>query len=384
MLIGFDAKRFFKNYTGLGNYSRFIINALCDFYPDNQYFLFTPTVRSHPEVNPILQKKNIEVITPHPLFSKFGGGSIWRTWGISKEKVTKQLEIFHGLSQELPVGLPKGVKRVVTVHDLIYLRYPQFYNPIDVKIYTAKVRFACKHSDKIIAISEQTAHDIETFLGIDKSKIIVIYQGCHPGFKRKVLPDEKEKIKAKYGLPEKYLLNVGTIEERKNALLLVKSLLHIPEKLRFPVVIAGKATKYSELIKDFVVENKLGPWVKFLHNASFADFPGLYQNAEAFIYPSLFEGFGIPLVEAIESGVPVITSAGTSFREAAGPHSMYIDSRNSEELAKAILDVTQDKNIREKMIAGSSQYIQRFQPGVIASELDALYHAMLSHEPVIL
>ena len=377
MLIGFDAKRFFKNYTGLGNYSRFIINALSDFYPENRYFLYTPTHKSHREVDSVLAKKNVEVICPPGYYPKFAG-SIWRTWGISKEISTKRLQIFHGLSQELPVGLPTHIKKVVTVHDLIYLRYPQFYNPIDVKIYSTKVNFACKHADRVIAISNQTANDIVDFLNVDRSKIDVIYQGCHPSFKRSISWQEIGEIRVKYNIPEKYLLNVGTIEERKNALLIVKALELIPEHLRIPLVIAGKATKYAELIKDYVMRRKLEHWVRFLHNASFSDFPGLYQGAEVFIYPSLFEGFGIPLVEAIESRVPVITSQGSSFIEAAGPHAIFIKSDDQSALADAIMQLTQDNHFRENMIRESSKYIERFQPQVIAADLTALYQTMVS------
>jgi glycosyltransferase involved in cell wall biosynthesis len=379
MLIGFEAKRFFKNYTGLGNYSRFIINALSDYFPDNQYYLFTPTHKSHPEVDQVLKKKSIQVIYPPKGYPKFAG-SIWRTWGISREKSARQLQIFHGLSQELPLGLSKSVKKIVTVHDLIFLRYPQFYNAIDVRIYTAKVKFACKHADRIIAISQQTADDIVQFLSIDRSKIDIVYQGTHPIFKKVVQPAEINEIKNKYGLPDKYLLNIGTIEERKNALLIVKALSLIPEKLRIPLVIAGKATAYTDVIKAFVAKNNLGHWVKFIHNASFVDFPGLYQGSEVFIYPSLFEGFGIPIIEAIESGVPVITSKGSPFTDAAGKHGIFIDPDDADALATEILRVTQDVNLRKTILNESSRHIQRFQPGVIAAEVNALYQSMLMHE----
>src|SRR5690606_12260604 len=154
---------------------------------------------------------------------------------------------------------------------------------IDVKIYTAKVRYACKEADRIIAISKQTADDIVDFLDVDRAKIHIIYQGCHASFKRKHSEAEIGKLKLKYGLPDRYLLNVGTIEERKNALLIVKALLHIPEKERLPLVIVGRETEYSRFIKRFIAENRLEKWVMFLHDASFSDFPGLYQGAEIFI-----------------------------------------------------------------------------------------------------
>jgi glycosyltransferase involved in cell wall biosynthesis len=379
MLIGFEAKRFFKNYTGLGNYSRFIINALSDYFPDNQYYLFTPTHKSHPEVDQVLKKKSIQVVYPPKSYPKFAG-SIWRTWGISREKSAKQLQIFHGLSQELPMGLSGSIKKVVTVHDLIFLRYPQFYSAIDVRIYTAKVKFACKHADRIIAISQQTADDIVEFLNIDRSKIDIVYQGTHPIFKKNIQQEEVKEIKRKYGLPDKYLLNIGTIEERKNALIIVRALLFIPEKLRIPLVIVGKATPYADLIKAFVARNNLQYWVKFIHNASFADFPGLYQSSEMFIYPSLFEGFGIPIIEAIESGVPVITSKGSPFVDAAGKHAIFVDPQDAEGLAAEILRLRQDADLRTAILNESARHIQRFHPSVIAADMNALYQSVLTHE----
>ena len=124
----------------------------------------------------------------------------------------------------------------MTVHDLIFIRYPELYNPLDVFIYKAKVKAACQQADKILATSIQTKSDIVDFLNIDPAKIDVVYQGCHPSFKRKFSAAEIEKIKTKYKLPESYILNVGTIEERKNVLLLVKALSRLPKDLQSHVV----------------------------------------------------------------------------------------------------------------------------------------------------
>lgn len=383
MLIGFEAKRLFKNYTGLGNYSRFVVGALSDYYPAHDYLLYTPAFQFHPEVDSLLKKPNIRVVKPVGLAATFKG-SIWRTWGIRKEQSVRDLSIFHGLSQELPVDLPKTVKKTVTIHDLIFLRYPQFYNKIDVRIYTAKVRYACKHADSIIAISKQTADDVVDFLNVDRSKIHVIYQGCHASFKQKRDDSEIGALKLKYGIPDRYMLNVGTIEERKNALLIVKSLLHIPEKERLPLVIVGRETEYARHLKRFISEHQLGKWVFFLHNASFSDFPGLYQGSEMFIYPSRFEGFGIPLVEAMESGVPVITTAAPSFVETAGQHALYVNPDNEEELALAITKIRDDRAFRDRMVSESFLYVERFQPPVVAAELWKLYHSMINASPALL
>lgn len=377
MLIGYEAKRLFKNFTGLGNYSRFVLNALCDYYSSNHYYLFTPDIKQQPEVDAIVSKKNITVISPpnyYPSFIK----SIWRAWGIGRESVMQSLQVFHGLSQELPFSLPNHVRKVVTVHDLIFLRYPKFYQPWDVKIYKEKISFACKRADRIIAISKQTADDLIEMLGVEPSKIVIIYQGCHTNFKVQFPPNEIQAIKKKYCLPEKYLLNVGTIEARKNVLLIVKSILRIPESSRIPLVIVGRRTKYADVVFDFIGRNRLEQWVKFIHNASYSDFPAIYQGAEVFIYPSIIEGFGIPLIEAMESNIPVITSTGSALIEAGGKGSVFVEPEDDEKLAEAIQSIVGNEKVRQSMILKSREHLEKFQPHVIADDLMNLYTSLVS------
>ena len=136
--------------------------------------------------------------------------------------------------------MPETVKKIVTVHDLISIRYPKLYNPLDAFIYSAKVKSACRHADKILATSIQTKNDVVDFLKIEPSKIEVVYQGCHPTFKKNFSPSEIQNIKAKYDLPQEYILNVGTIEERKNVLLLIKAIALLPQDLRRCIVIVGE------------------------------------------------------------------------------------------------------------------------------------------------
>jgi glycosyltransferase involved in cell wall biosynthesis len=371
MQVGFEAKRLFTNFTGLGNYSRFIVNALSEFAPENTYILYSPKIKSHPEVDPILARSNIKAIGPTGGFTFFK--SLWRSWGIQYNSSISGLNVFHGLSQELPVGLPKHVKKIVTVHDLIYIRYPQFYNPVDVAIYTAKVKSACRRADKVIAISQQTANDLIEFIKVDPAKIEVVYQGCHPIFKTKVPAEVKAAVKAKYNLPDKFVLNVGTIEQRKNVKQLVEALALLPAEVQLPVVIVGRATDYLKEVTACAQEKKVMDKIIFIHKASFQDLPALYQLATVFVYPSLFEGFGIPLIEAIESGVPVITSQGSCFREAAGPDALYTDPHNPQMLADALNRVLTEANVAEHVVRSTAAYIKRFEPAVIAADIMQVY-----------
>jgi len=374
MRVGFEAKRLFSNFTGLGNYARFVVGALSEFAPQDHYILYTPRVRTHPEIDPIVTRPNVEVISPTGGYKWFKG--LWRSWGVSRDATIDTLSVYHGLSQELPGGLPPKVRKVVTVHDLIYIRYPQFYKPVDVAIYKAKVRAACQTTDRIIAISQQTADDLTEFIKVDPKKIDVVYQGCHPVFKQKISAQEQAQIRAKYRLPETYILNVGTIEPRKNANLLVEALALLPKESRVPVVLVGRATAYKEEIVQTACTLGVSDYIIFLHDASFQDFPAIYQGARVFVYPSLFEGFGIPLVEAIESGIPVVTSTGSCFREAAGPAALYADPASAEELAHHLERVLGDEGLRQQMTSKSKEYIGRFEPELIARDLQGVYKSL--------
>ena len=373
MKVGFDAKRFFNNFTGLGNYSRFVISSLSQHAPENEYFLYSPKVKSHSEFSSILERSNIKIIDAPAIYRNLKITSLWRTWGVSKEPSVKVLDVFHGLSHELPLGMPATVKKVVTVHDLIFIRYPELYNPLDAFIYKSKVKAACGQADKILATSFQTKNDVVDFLKIEPAKIEVVYQGCHHSFKRKFDTEEIQKIKTKYNLPKDYILNVGTIEERKNVLLLIKALSLLPPDQKSHVVIIGRPTKYKNRIIDEAQRLGVAEWVIFLHNVSFTDLPAIYQGARTFVYPSIFEGFGIPIVEALESSVPVIAATGSCLGEAGGPGSIYVNPNNEEELASELGQVLGDEQLRQQMILTGKKHLTQFEPGVISRQLNSLY-----------
>ncbi len=376
MKIGFDAKRFFNNFTGLGNYSRFVIRALSDHAPENDYMLFTPKIQAHPELNSILSSQNIRVITPPYGYTFPGLRSLWRTWGISRSSHVKHLDIYHGLSQELPLDLPSPVKKVVTIHDLIFIRYPHLYKSIDAAIYKAKAQSACRHADQILAISQQTKEDVVHFLSIDSKNIEVVYQGCHPNFKKLFSSEQITSVRAKYDLPRHYILSVGTIEERKNILLVVKALALLPVDLRMHVVIIGRQTAYKNKIIEQAARLRVSQWLLFYHNVSFVDLPAIYQGAEVFVYASIFEGFGIPIVEALESSVPVIASKGSCLQEAGGPGTIYVNPDDEQEMCEQLKRVLSDAELRKGMVAAGRDHIKRFEPSLIANQIVKIYQSL--------
>lgn len=377
MRIGFDAKRLYNNFTGLGNYSRFVVSALESAFPHDEYVLFTPGVKLNPETAPFRQHPRIRTVLPPPWMSQFKLGSVWRTFFAGQAAARAGVDLYHGLSHELPRNLPLSIKKVVTIHDLIFLRYPQFYKPIDVRIYRAKVQHACRAADRIVAISRQTAQDIVTYLNIAENKIEVVYQGTHPNFSATYSPAEIAGIRTKYQLPPEYILNVGTLEERKNAVLIVEALSRLPKGLSIPLVLVGRETAYGAKIRATARQLGVEQQVIILPQVAFADLPAIYQQARVFIYPSLFEGFGIPLIEAIQSGVPVITSQDSCFSEAAGPGAIYIDPHQPEALAAQLEKVLSDQAIAASMIQTSREYIERFKPRAIAEAMHSVYENVL-------
>lgn len=368
MRIGFEAKRAFKNFTGLGNYSRSVIQILAHRYPENQYFVYSPDLVKNSRTEFLFHLKNGTIRTaPFKFFKSF-----WRSKGVIKDLSKDQVEIYHGLSHEIPSGLKnKGIKSVVTIHDLIYLRYPQYFKPIDRKIYDLKFRSACKHADRIIAISEQTKKDIIHFFGTDKNKIEVVYQGCDSIFYHPSSTENLTEVQLKYQLPNDYLLCVGTLENRKNQLLILNALLHLPKDTQ--LVLVGKSTPYEQILRDFIFTNSLENRVKIISNVDFTDLPAIYQQAKIFIYPSIFEGFGIPILEALNSGVPVIAAKGSCLEEAGGPNSLYIQPNEELELSKAISRILDDESFRTEMIEKGKQFALNFREENIAKNLMRVY-----------
>ena len=365
--IGYEAKRIYNNTTGLGNYSRDLIRILSTYYPENSYYLY------HPNKNKKIEFKNsntsIVEKAPNSTFNRYFT-NYWRQFSIIKDLKKDKISLFHGLSGELPFNLnTNNIKSAVTIHDLIFLRFPKFYNWFDRKIYSYKFKKACQQATKVIAISEQTKKDIITFFSINPSKIEVLYQGCSNVFKEQFDSNKKNEVVKKYNLPDKFILNVGTIEERKNIFVVVKAIQNTNIKL----VIIGKKTKYSKRIEMFVHNNNMTSQVQFLSGLSLEELAITYQLATLFIYPSLYEGFGIPIIEALYSKTPVITSNLSCLPEAGGPHSMYIDPTNIEEIKAAITLLIDNDALKKNMKEKGFDFVQKFNDDIIAKNMMDFY-----------
>ena len=370
--IGYDAKRLFNNFTGLGNYSRTLLQQLARYYPEHAYFLYTPNAKPHAETRHFMRSPHFTVQRADSRWKSW-----WRSFGIKRDLRHHQIRLYHGLSHEIPFGIRQtGIKSVVTIHDLIFKRYPAQYSSIDRLIYDIKFRYACQYADKVIAISKSTKDDIIRYYGITPEKITVIYQTCQDRFKKSLSKRELETVRRKYGLPKAYLLSVGSIIPRKNLLNTIKALQLLPESLRLPLIVVGNGQQYKRKILRYISDEGLQALVRLVE-VSFKDLPALYQSATLFVYPSFYEGFGIPVLEALYSRVPVLTSNTSSLPEAAGPGAMLVDPAQPESIANGIRELLTHEVKYEKAIAAGLEHLLLFDSERLARQMMELYSNVL-------
>ena len=302
--------------------------------------------------------------------------SLWRTFSLANEAQKCRLDLFHGLSHELPVGIhKKNIPTVVTIHDLIFLKFPQLYPAFDRMMYKRKYLYSCNIADKIIAISQQTKRDLVELAGVPEQKVEVVYQGCSPIFREPVTEERVGEVCRQYGLPQKYVLSVGALEERKNHILILQAIAR--HHIDMPLVIIGNETSYTPVLYQYIKEHHLESLVKILTGVPFVDFPALYRGASVFVYPSLFEGFGIPVLEALTSHVPVIAATGSCLEESGGPRSCYVAPDNADELAVQLQRILGDETLRQEMIACGDDYARQFTDEAIAQRLWAVYEQVM-------
>ena len=373
MKIGFDAKRAFNNRTGLGNYGRFVLNALAQYGYIQELFLYTPKISAElATANAALS--GFARLPPSAFQTKLH--PLWRSFWVVNQLQKEGIDVFHGLSNELPVGLKKAnIKSVVTIHDLIFERYPELFSPIDRFIYHQKFKTACRQADKIVAVSQQTKRDIVAFYGIEPNRIEVVYQDCDAVFKTRLPAEKLAEVKQKYGLQTPYILSVGSIETRKNQLRLVQAFRQADLE-NAQLVLVGKATNYQRQIEEYIQRYQLGGSVKILNQVPFVDLPALYQAATAAAYVSVFEGFGIPIVEALHSGVPVLAASGSCLEEAGGGGALYANPLDVSDIANNLKLVWQHQPTRQRLVADGQQHVAQFAAPHVAARLMKLYETL--------
>ena len=357
-VIGYDAKRAFCNGTGLGNYSRSLIAAA-----EVSKVLYTPKVRPQfEEWGASLADAVIRC--PRGLWRLMP--SLWMTLGCAQKVKRDGVQIYHGLSHELPLGLPREVRRVVTMHDLIVRRYPHYFTIFDRIVHRLKQRHACRTADVVVAISEQTKRDLIDLMHVPENKIRVVYQSCDAQFW-----SVHKRPTTNYQLPAKYILCVGTLEERKNQLTVIEAMKRLPEDVTL-VIVGRPRGEYGRRVLAAA-----GNRVRILQGVAFSDFPALYAGAVASVYLSRFEGFGIPVLESLCCDCPVVTSNISSMPEAGGDAALYAAPDDAETVAAHLNRLLSDEAFRQQCIEKGRTQCMKFAPEKVAADMAAVYKSLL-------
>lgn len=352
MKVAYDAKRYYHNRTGLGNYSRTLVGDMQRLYGE--------------EVDAVL----------------YDAGALERTLSLGRRAKEEGCELFHGLSNELPRDIVKaGIPSIVTMHDVAWRTFPDMYKPWDRAIYDWKYGWSAKHATHVVCISESTKRDVMRYYNIPEERISVIYQPVGSLFYEK---DETscglrnaDATKRCFAptITENYVLTVGSINSRKNLMGMVKALEMIPETERPLLMVVGNGREYRKRVEEYIDQRGLRQWVQIESNIHDAEtLKGLYANALCMLYPSFYEGFGLPVVEASLQWCPVITSNVSSLPEAAGPDALQVDPSKPEAIAEALhLLLTNEEERKSRGEAGWRYAMEHFRPEVLTKKMFELY-----------
>lgn len=339
MRIGIDARLVFYHNAGIGQYILRLTQALAQINREDQFTIF----KSRKDKTQIVTQANFKterLWTPshHPL----------ERLALSAELLPFSLDVLHS-----PDFIPPRYTRcpaVITVHDLAFLKYPRFLTRSSARYY-GQVDLAARQANHIIAVSESTKRDTVQMLGVPENKITVIYEAAHPLFVPINDPVQLAHVRERHRLPENFVLFVGTIEPRKNLPILLRALRHLRDRYKSDAVlaIAGNRGWLYEQVDQVVTELNLADAVRFLGGVPNEELVYLYNAAKLFVLPSFYEGFGLPPLEAMACGTPVIVSNVSSLPEVVGDAGMLIDPEDVEALAVAMWRVLSDEKLRDEM-----------------------------------
>jgi glycosyltransferase involved in cell wall biosynthesis len=315
--------------------------------------------------------------------SRWDTSSPWRRilWEqTSFAALSREMDLIHGLAFAAPFA--SGCPTVVTVHDLSFLRYPGAFRPFNRYYLSLATRASTRRATRVIAVSASTRQDVINLIGVAPEKVVVVPNGVTAEF-HPADPVEVSAFRQRMGLPERYILFLGTLEPRKNLVRLIEaySLLHTRGQITAasipPLVIAGGKGWYYQEIFSRVTALGLAGKVTFPGFVPAGDLPWWYRGADLFVYPSLFEGFGLPPLEAMASGTPCITSRASSLPEVAGDAAILVDPEDVEQLADAMHRVLATPDLAGHLRAAGISQASRFPWEHTAAETRAVYRSAL-------
>ena len=342
--FGYDKKTGLPLRVGSSEFAFRLINEFAK-NNDHNFFIYTPVEPS----------KDLPRETNSFKYIVFKSKKLWTMLGLSKKiyKDKNNLDVFFSPTHYLP--LFSVVPSVVSIFDLSYLKYPELFKKKD--LYQLKIwgRYSIKRAKAVITISESSKNAIIEEYKLASDKVHVVY----PGIKELINNREinMTDLQKKYGIKKNFILFVGTIQPRKNIARMVEAISQIPE---LELIVVGKKGWQYEGILDsprkFGVENR----VKFLEFVPDEELSELYKNAICFVLPSLYEGFGLPILEAMKYGCPVVTSNTSSLPEAGGDAALYFDPEDSSDIAEKIKKLLSDDKFREDMIEKGYKQAKKF------------------------
>jgi len=364
MRIGLITSSIDENRAGIGTYGYNLVGNLTKIDKENEYVLI-----HHYRTDDEIYKENAELIIPYPqipLRKTIGNNII-----LSRKLRNHDFDIVHDLAQISPFLFRSPSKKILTIHDLTPILFPETYGLIHVFLQKYVLPMTLKNVDMIITVSKNTKQDVIKYLKIPEEKITVIHNGVDGRFKP--LKNVND-IKEKYDIKSPFILYVGTLEPRKNIPTLIKAFYIIKNKgIKHMLVIAGgKGWKYEAVYKT-VKELNLSKSVLFLGYVPDEDLPKLYNAADLFVYPSLYEGFGLPPLEAMACGCPVITSNTSSLPEVVGDAGIMVDPYDVVKMANVLHEVLSNEGLREDMIKKCLERARMFSWKKCAEETLKVY-----------
>jgi len=379
MQVGIDYTAAVRQRAGIGRYTRELVGALLRLPSPHRYTLFAATGNLEPGTWN-LEPETRDLLRTLPLSDDW----LARIWHrlrlpIPVETVIGRVDLFYSPDFVLPPTLPR-TRTVLTVHDLSFLHYPDHFVPKLVRYLEQVVPRSVARADRVLADSEATRTDLIRLLGVSPGKVEVLYSGVAPRFRPGPEAGERERLKARYGIGDRpYVLSVGTLQPRKNFVRLIRAFARLsPAALRSApllVIAGGPGWLYEEVLEE---AEKHGGRVRLLGFVDDADLPALYRNASLFVFPSFYEGFGLPVLEAMACGVPVVCSDASSLPEVAGDAVLLVDPYDEEGLAAAMERALTEKTLRAEMKTKGLQQAARFTWDRAARQLLSVFEAVFS------
>ena len=344
--FGFNNKTGLPNRVGSSEFCFQILSQIPKIDKTNDFSIFLP----------VKPTDDLPERTEKWKYVVFSSKKLWTLIGLSKVLSKYKLDVFFSPTHYLPFRTSSP--SVISILDISYLYFPGLFKKKD--LYQLKLwgRYSIKKAKKIITISNFSKNDIIKMYKVNPDKIAVVYPGIKENLGSNNSNLDMKDLKDKYGIASSYILFVGTLQPRKNIVKLIEAFSKLEEKIEL-VIVGKKGWQFDEILdapKKYGVEGR----VKFLDSVTDEELPNFYKNAVCFCLPSLYEGFGLPILEAMQYGCPVATSNISSLPEVGGDAAVYFDPEDSEDIAKSLKSLIQDPKLRDKLIKRGHEQVKKF------------------------